>query len=408
VMYQFPFIANIKDVLPAIKGKSEFFVAEREHFDVINYTVNMPDTFPEVVDDNTAILRECRGIKFHKNGAIAARTLHKFFNVGERQETAVDRICLKTEHNFLEKLDGSMIHPVRVGDEYHLCTKMGRTEIALMAEEHIKDKPNYVAFLDFCHQFHYTPTFEFCSRKNRVVLDYPEDRLVLTAMRHLYYGAYVTYNTMRSNARHFIIPVIAAFRMMNSNSIEPIVSHIRQKTGQEGVVLRYDNGHMLKIKCDEYVLIHKAKDSMTHEKNILEIIVTGKLDDLLAVLPPDDKKRVETYAGGFARQVKCVANLIRIQHNNLKRFHGVDRKGYALDVTGKKCRAMSSFVLPAAEKIMFALFDRQPGEPTEADITKMVLDRISKSLKSQATVDRVRDLFDDGNTKWSYVDVSVL
>ena len=37
--YKFPYIKNISDVLPAIAGRDEFTVAEKEGYTVINYNV---------------------------------------------------------------------------------------------------------------------------------------------------------------------------------------------------------------------------------------------------------------------------------------------------------------------------------------------------------------------------------
>lgn len=43
--YTFPEIRHISDVLPHVEGRSEFVVAEREGYTVINYVVAMADTF---------------------------------------------------------------------------------------------------------------------------------------------------------------------------------------------------------------------------------------------------------------------------------------------------------------------------------------------------------------------------
>ena len=48
--YEFPHITNISDVLPAIEGRDEFVVAEKEGYTVINYNVMMADTFPDVLE----------------------------------------------------------------------------------------------------------------------------------------------------------------------------------------------------------------------------------------------------------------------------------------------------------------------------------------------------------------------
>lgn len=84
--YQFPRIEHINDVLPAIEGREEFIVAEREWGKVINYMVNLADTFPPVATSGgsarmreeqsrlKALRRECRGLLFYPNGKIMATT----------------------------------------------------------------------------------------------------------------------------------------------------------------------------------------------------------------------------------------------------------------------------------------------------------------------------------------------
>ena len=122
--YEFPLIRNISDVLPAIAGRDEFVVAEKEGYTVINYNVMFADTFPDVDSGRTtisgeriqnfdaAIRRECRGIIFDTaTGEILRRPFHKFFNVNERDETQDHRVDLSRPHAILEKLDGSMIAP---------------------------------------------------------------------------------------------------------------------------------------------------------------------------------------------------------------------------------------------------------------------------------------------------------
>ena len=79
--YEFPKIEHLDDVRPAIEGRDEFIIAERDWGYVVNYMVNMVDTFPPVEGELDAIRRECRGMLFYPDGRIMARRLHKFFNV---------------------------------------------------------------------------------------------------------------------------------------------------------------------------------------------------------------------------------------------------------------------------------------------------------------------------------------
>jgi RNA ligase len=192
--YQFPVIRNIDDVLPHIEGRDEFVVAERDYGTIINYAVAFEDTFPPIKVAGgsarmraeraltNAMRRECRGLIFYPNGIIMSRSFHKFFNLGEREETLPDRIDLSQPHVVMEKLDGSMIRPVVADGYVRLGTKMGVTEVSMNAETWLTAQSDYnqkMLFLQKMIAENKTPIFEWCSRKNQIVLDYPNDNLIL-------------------------------------------------------------------------------------------------------------------------------------------------------------------------------------------------------------------------------------
>lgn len=212
--YQFPHIAHINDVLPAIQDSPEFIVAEREHFTVVNYVVAHPETFPEVKtvaltngdithegifesteDYHAAIRRECRGLIFCKEtGKILRRPFSKFFNIGERDETQLHLLDFTGSHEVFTKEDGSMVTPFEVGfgsGVIRWATKMGLSDVALNAEVFVAENPKYQEFAKWCIANRLTPIFEWVSRKNRIVLDYPEDNLILLAVRHMETGEYL-------------------------------------------------------------------------------------------------------------------------------------------------------------------------------------------------------------------------
>jgi len=60
----------------------------------------------------------------------------------------------------------------------------------MQAEVFIAQNPQYIDFARDCIGEGYTPIFEWCSNKNRIVLDYPEDQLILTSVRHMITGEY--------------------------------------------------------------------------------------------------------------------------------------------------------------------------------------------------------------------------
>lgn len=201
--YKFPEIRTINDVLPHIEGREEFIVAEREGYTVINYAVSMEDTFPPVnVAGGSAKMRaersltnrmrrECRGLIFYPDGRIMSRPFHKFFNIGEREETLPKNVNLTHSHVIFEKLDGSMIRPLLVDGHIRWGTKMGITEVAMQAETFVAKNKKYTDFAAWCIENNLTPCFEWCSLKQQIVIAYPEDKLVLLAVRHNITGEYL-------------------------------------------------------------------------------------------------------------------------------------------------------------------------------------------------------------------------
>jgi len=210
--YNFPTIQNIDDVLPHIKGRDEFNVIYKDGYTVINYMVAFEETFQWDSSDplGSAIRRECRGLTFDENGKLLCRKYHKFFNVNEKEDTQLNKINLYEPHVVLEKLDGSQISAQSTADGFVLVTKAGITDISKQAEEFIADKSNYSTFILKCIQRNVTPLFEWCSLKNRIVVYYPEDQLILTGMRYNDTGSYVQYNVMLQYATAWNIPVVKA------------------------------------------------------------------------------------------------------------------------------------------------------------------------------------------------------
>jgi len=195
--YTFPVITHLDNVIPHIEDRPEFKVMEKGWYTVINYMVAFEDTFSLIrhrTHYNMWVRRECRGLIFDTaTGNLISRPYHKFFNVGEREETAINKINLYEPHVVLEKLDGSMIRPIPTPEGFRLGTKAGVTDVAMNAEVFIGDKPKYAKFINYCIENNLTPIFEWVSRKNRIVVDYPTDNLILTAVRHNTTGKYLPY-----------------------------------------------------------------------------------------------------------------------------------------------------------------------------------------------------------------------
>ena len=374
--YQFPYITHISDVLSAIEGRDEFVVVEKEGYTVINYNVMMADTF----DCN--IRRECRGIIFDSvTGDIIRRPFHKFFNVNERDETQDHRIDLSRPHAILEKLDGSMIAPFLVNGEMIWGTKMGATDVAKPVEEFVKNNPRYELMAMGLILSGYTPIFEWCSRKQRIVLDYPEDVLILTAVRHMVTGEYAPYDVLQNLARNSDIEIVRQFPP--ETDMKAFLEYVHDLEDLEGFVVRFDDGHMLKLKCHWYLQIHKAKEAILQDRNIVELILEEKLDDVKAHLPAEDRDRLSQFESSF--NFRLTDKLYDLA-NELTwiREEGIDRKTFALEHAPK--------FEPFTRAILFKNFDMINHNKLWDDIRNTVRNNLTKTVKYEA----IRDAWFDG------------
>jgi RNA ligase len=391
ITYDFPQINHINDVLPHISGKEEFRVMEKDWYTVVNYAVAFEDTFQWDDTDRvgSAVRRECRGLIFNtETGNLVSRPYHKFFNAGEKEETQLNKINLYEPHVVLEKLDGSMIRPIPTPEGFRLATKAGVTDVAMNAEVFIADNMDYVDLIRGLIEGGVTPIFEWCSRKNRIVVDYPEDQLVLTAIRDIVTGLYIPYAEMVEIAEHAGIPVVKAVDGLAVQNIELFVKQVREWDDGEGVVLRFDTGRMVKVKADDYVLRHKSKDAINQEKNVLQTILEDAVDDLVPLLTPEDAQRVEAFQNAFWAGLEDVAcDLAELFVTGNTKYP--DKKDFAVEFVQK-------ILLPKYAPIMYAM---KAGKGSQ----EVLIEQISKSLGSQTKIDQIRWMF--GNLNWNYTNI---
>lgn len=379
-MFKFVHITHLDDVRHAIS--EDFFLAERDWGYVINYHIN---AFPEIKDEMTdeeKILehtrREFRGIKFDKLGNLIARPFHKFFNWGEK-EAEMAHFDFNQPFVIMDKLDGSMIHPVLVDDEILWCSKMGPTDVGQQVTAFVADKIDYINFVSDQMALGFTPIFEWCSRQQRIVVDYPEDQLILTAIRHNLTGKYVSFGQMASSAAVYSIPVVKTWKG-DFAGIDQFLAEIGGEEQCEGYIIRFENGHMVKLKNAWYLNLHRAKDQLRNEKNVYRLVLSEHHDDLLPQLDPDTRKALEDFAAALSQKVKLEASRYEAGVHHASQVWPL-RKDFAINFATKQD-------LPA---VVFKILD---GKPAYDALVDWLLDQTS----TQTKLDAAKAKF--GNINW--------
>lgn len=359
-------IEHIDEVLPHLAGRDEFVVAERPGYKVIDYNFALADSF----DDPMRL--ECRGIKFAPDGRILARPMHKFFNVGERIDTQPNLLDFTQSHTITEKLDGSMIHPAMVDGQLVLMTRMGHTDVAMKAEKLLTDHAAGV-MQGMLEDHGVTPSFEFTAPDNRIIIRYDRPLLSLLCARETVSGAYVPTDRLERMAEVLGYPLVKHYTS-DWKTGQEFIDYVRAIEDIEGFVLRFDSGLWVKAKGDDYVLKHKAKESILQEKNVLAMIMGGQLDDVLPLLDAGDREDVESYREGVMAGLRITAEAVAELVAN---GSALDQKAFAVEHLKSVPTHMRSLA-----------FSVRQGKESRDAVAQMVL----KNVGSQSAVDAIRVL----------------
>ena len=320
-------ITNIRKLLPLVEQKPEFKVLDKGEYLVIDYVYQDQNTFdiPE--------LMECRGIKFDSNGLILARPFRKFFNYGEKGSG----LPIHRPHTITTKLDGSMIHPAKLDRRMFMMTRKGHTDVAKQAERFIVSSPDH-GYLPFCEaalRDGWTPIFEYVGPDNRIVLRYEEPKLVLLAMRHTIEGTVMPFIDMLASADEYNIPIVTPpdIPLLGDPliNVDWFVKHTRELEDAEGYVVYFDDGYMVKIKADDYVMKHRALDNMDSKKKVVALCAQGFHDDVLPMLSEADAAELLTFNDELQLEITRLSGTATALAQRVVRGD-ITRKVFAQDV----------------------------------------------------------------------------
>ncbi len=228
--------------------------------------------------------RESRGITFDRSGKIIARPYSAF-----EPRLGIDNIRsigkLLTQEQFescevLEKLDGSLVFPTSDQTSksgWRLRTRRGRSSIADDAFEFsCRSLADYHGLIEYCLNENSTPIFEWCSRKRIIVLDHPEDRLVLTGIRDNSNGTLLGHAALELLAKRFSVEVIR--RLGTPRSLEGLCKWVASLEQSEGLILRTACDRQFKIKSDRYLWLHRAIEGPHQQRACWKLWANGAQD----------------------------------------------------------------------------------------------------------------------------------
>lgn len=251
---------------------------------------------------------ECRGATFRiENGEAVLVSLPfcKFFNINENPFTMDLNLSKENVDYVATKEDGSLISTY-LDAQGNLACKSKTSLSSSMAFESLVLVQRIYSFAtpkslyDHCMELEqegWTVIMEYVSPSNRIVLGYDAPNLVVLGVRNRNDGRLMTFDEM--NARG-MGPYLVKNHTSTIEDFDSFFADFRNMKGIEGFVVRLNDGTMVKLKTDEYVALHHAKDSVTSPRRLMEVVLEEASDDLRQMFDGDDQalreiENMETY-----------------------------------------------------------------------------------------------------------------
>lgn len=301
----------------------------------------------------TDFTKACRGVVVDfNNKKLLSRPYDKFFNLGEPEAPPLRELEKKT-FSATEKLDGSMI--ILFWDD---TTKqfVTTTKGSLDSEQGVYATmliPTSVQDVTLVQE--YTLMFELISPKYQIVVPYHklnyEEGLYLIGVRHNKSEKVFSPTEVQTFAKQYGLKV---YKTSAFPSLDAAVDNVKGLPfTEEGFVLVFEDGEMVKIKGKEYLRVHRFVSNLS-SKNILDILIAGQeteVYDNIGMVPEEYRDDVEKTMKDFQKEAIMFRNECYSLFADAPR---VDRKTFALHVNSKVPGEYKSF--------LFKLFENRDPE----------------------------------------------
>jgi len=249
---------------------------------------------------------ESRGIMFEIDKdddpvRLAARPMPKFFNYSakSKQGEATSFTNYGDPIRAMNKADGSLISTYSDFDGDIRCkSKMSiNSRYAHLAQDILYNDPVLLDFVVNADRCGYTVNMEVVSPdpKFRIVLHYPEEKLIVLNARHRTLGTYMAMSEIPSQYFTGFVELDVLDRLSTDINVE-------------GYVVQDDSGNWWKEKCDWYLERHRAKDFVNQPLAFIKLVLAEEADDIYTLLA--DQPEVLQEMQELQRNATSIANTI--------------------------------------------------------------------------------------------------
>lgn len=172
---------------------------------------------------------------------------------------------------------------------------------------------------------------------------------------------------------NFNIPVVRAFEPQTD--MKAFIDYVSGLEDTEGFVVRFNDGHMVKLKSHWYIQIHRAKEAILQDRNIVELILDEKLDDVKAHLPEEDRFELGRFEHLFLTDMYGQALFVVNMLGHI-RDENIDRKTFALEIGPQ----FDSYT----RSTIFKCWDEKDDTKIVNEVKNVIRNNLSKTAKYEA------------------------
>ncbi len=306
----------------------------KQHNNYVLIRYGMDEMHESMWTNPDSIYRECRSVIIDVvNEQLVLAPFRKFFNLNEVEENKLENILSKIESaksiEITDKLDGSMQNARYYDGNIFISGSMaldrnsswrledGYSRLTKSHKKMISENPDF------------TFIFEYISIRDAHVVNYlPEQEgMYLIGMRNVFTGNQLSYNEVQDYASMYGVPMTK----IENRCFEEIMQDVKRfkSSEKEGWVLNID-GHMVKLKCDDYVELHRVLNKLSSVNVVIKNIADGTYDDLISKVPENYKERVNRVAKVIYQYLRSMKEKIEDYYSKAPKD---DRKKYMIWVT---------------------------------------------------------------------------
>ncbi len=246
---------------------------------------------------------------------ILAYPMKRFFNHG--QGSAADINWSDPKLAVLEKLDGTLciVYHDPFTDKWCVATRSvseadlimdnGLFTFRTLFEKALVETTGY-EFDIFTRYLEkdYTYCFELTTPYNRIVVEYKNCGVTLLAVRGLVTLQELDFKHPVVDLLPTCLPLVQAHTYTSVQELVDWVSSLNPME-HEGVVVRDGQFNRIKVKNAAYVAYNKVRDALaTSPRNMVELILTEKDDDVIPMLPEEIVKNLQSIKVGVQKTIK--------------------------------------------------------------------------------------------------------